>query len=246
MIIPFCHSESRKHLKHFGERNEEKGKMAKIKYDTFNAYMVRGAAFAGDWEIPVIDRVQNCIPTDLVLFTEMKKTSDTHAWVHFFTDDRRFTALWNHPTRHLSQLKRFEGVISPDFSIYRDMPLCVQLYGVYQNRAMAYWLSTQGIPVIPNVRWGDERSYAFCFEGLPTHSTVAVGSNGCLRNPQDRMDFQQGFDEMCRQLSPHTVLVYGPAPAEIFQKHIDAGIQIVPYTAEMRRIHEASSKGGLE
>ena len=206
--------------------------------------MVRGAAFSGDWEIPVIENVPRCIPEHLVLFSERNNVTDHRAWIHFFTDDRRFTALWHSPSRYLAQLKKFGGVIAPDFSVYRDMPLCVQLYSVYQNRAMTCWLSFQGIPVIPNVRWGDERSYDFCFSGIPMHSVIAVGSNGCLRDPIDRRVFQQGVDEMCHRLSPDAILVYGPAPANIFQKHIDAGIEVVSYTAEIRRIRENVTKGG--
>lgn len=210
----------------------------KSKYDSFNAYMLRGAAFDGKWEMPVIENVPNSIPAELVLFTEMRKAKTSDAWVHFYTDDRRFKSIWNAPTKHIQQLRRFKGAISPDFSVYKDMPLAMQLYGVFQNRAVAYWLTTQGIRVIPNVRWGDERSFEFCFDGLPSGSVVAVGTNGCLRNADDRALFQVGLDEMCHRLTPRVILVYGPAPEEMFNKHTEAGIQIVQYQAEMRRIHD--------
>lgn len=218
--------------------------MAKSTYDSFNAFMVRGASFTEDWEMPIIENVPYCIPKDLVLFSEAKKATVYETWVHFFTDDRRFKVVWNDPTKHVPLLQKFEGVISPDFSVYKDMPLALQIYGVYQNRAYAYWLSTQGIKVIPNVRWGDQRSYEFCFDGLPSNSVVAVGSNGCLRDADDRDLFQSGLDEMCQRINPRVVLVYGPAPKTIFGKHEDNGIQIVSYTAEMRKIHEPERKEG--
>ena len=47
-----------------------------------------------------------------------------------------------------------------------------------------------------------------------------------------------GLDEMCHRLTPQVVLVYGPAPEELFNKHTKSGIQIVQYPAEMRRVHE--------
>lgn len=218
--------------------------MMKTKYDSFNAYMLRGAGFTEKWEMPIIESVPLCIPEDLVLFSEMRKAKNCDAWVHFYTDDRRFRSIWTSPTKHLSQLRRFKGVISPDFSVYNDMPKALQIYGVFQNRAVAYWLSVQGVPVIPNVRWGDERSYEFCFDGLPANSVVAVGTNGCLRNSDDRELFRLGLDEMCRRLTPQHVLVYGPAPEDLFRKHIEAGINIVPYPAEMRRVHERKEKVG--
>lgn len=218
--------------------------MKKTKYDSFSAYMLRGAGFTEKWEMPIIEDVPICIPAELVLFSEMKKAKTCDAWVHFYTDDRRFKSIWTSPTKHLSQLRRFKGVISPDFSVYNDMPLAMQIYGVFQNRAVAYWLSTQGIPVIPNVRWGDERSYDFCFDGLPSNSVVAIGTNGCLRNPSDRELFRLGLDEMCLRLAPQIILVYGPAREDMFMRHIESGINVVQYTAEMRRVHEHETKAG--
>jgi len=37
---------------------------------------------------------------------------------------------------------------------------------MYRNRAVGYWLQSNGIDIVPNVRWSDERSYSFAFEGL--------------------------------------------------------------------------------
>lgn len=219
--------------------------MKKTKYDSFNAYMLRGAGFTEKWEMPIIENVPLSIPVELVLFSEMQRAKTSDAWVHFYTDDRRFKSIWTAPTKHLSQLRRFKGAISPDFSVYNDMPLAMQIYGVFQNRAVAYWLSTQGIPVIPNVRWGDKRSYDFCFDGLPSNSVVAVGTNGCLRNADDRMLFKSGLNEMCRRLSPAHILVYGPAPDDMFQKYIESGINVVQYPSEMRRVHEREAKAGV-
>lgn len=216
----------------------------KIKYDSFNAYMLRGAGFTKKWEMPILEDFPLYIPENLVLFSEMRKARNCDAWVHFYTDDRRFKSIWTSPTKYLSQLRRFKGVIAPDFSVYNDMPLAMQVYGVFQSRAVAYWLTTQGIPVIPNVRWGDERSYDFCFDGLPLDSVVAVGTNGCLQDAEDRKLFQLGLDEMCRRLTPRYILVYGPAPEEMFRKHIDGGINIVPYPTEMSLVHEHKKKVG--
>lgn len=243
-IISSCPRESRQHLRHLTKGNANKGKMNKSKHDSFNAYLVRGAGFDGKWEIPIIEDVPQIVPEEIILFTEMKKSHNHDAWVHFYTDDRRFNCIWNSPTKYLAQFKRFQGVISPDFSVYRDMPLSVQLYAVYRSRAVGFWLTTQGVPVIPNVRWGDERSYEFCFHGVIPNSTVAVGTNGCLQDPTDRALFRQGLDEMCHRLNPKTILVYGPTPEEMFKKHKDAGIKVVEYTAEMRRVHEAKLKEG--
>lgn len=42
---------------------------------------------------------------------------------YFSKDDFKFNRIWNNPKRYLEFLKNFKGIISPDFSLYRNMPL---------------------------------------------------------------------------------------------------------------------------
>lgn len=60
--------------------------------------------------------------------------------------------------KYIDQFKKYAGVISPDFSLYIDMPLCLQMVNVYLNRAVGCYIQRKGVKVIPNVRWGDERT----------------------------------------------------------------------------------------
>ena len=60
-------------------------------------------------------------------------------------------------------------------------PLCVQIASIYLNRAVGYYLSTQGIYVISNIRWADERTYTdelfgekVAFQGVDKHSIVLI------------------------------------------------------------------------
>ena len=53
------------------------------------------------------------------------------------------------------------------------------------NRAVGCYLQSHGVYVIPNVRWGDERSYTtvelpekFAFLGVPKNSIVSIGTYG--------------------------------------------------------------------
>ena len=82
---------------------------------------------------------------------------------HFFEDDYLFERLWRNPKIYLPILKQYNGVILPDFSLYRDMPLVMQLWNIYRSRAIGCWLQSNGIKVIPDVRFGDERTYHCCF-----------------------------------------------------------------------------------
>lgn len=46
----------------------------------------------------------------------------------------------------------------PDYSLYRDMPLSMQIWNVFRSRALGYMQSNR-VKVVPNVRFSDERTY---------------------------------------------------------------------------------------
>ena len=89
-------------------------------------------------ELPVI-RTSDLIPEKVITFSKaMSKTWDDFAcWVIFYEHDKEFARLWNKPRQYLSKLKTFKGVISPDFSLYRNMPLVMQMRNTYRGRAIA-------------------------------------------------------------------------------------------------------------
>lgn len=197
-------------------------------YDGYKAFLVEGAQFSEHYEFPVLGCRSASVPKRMLPFDKAMRAADHDCWLHFFIQDQRFECVWNNPRRYLPVFQRFEGVISPDFSIYREMPLAMQLWNTYRNRAIACWLERNGVSVIPNVRWGDERSYDFAFEGLPRGGIVAVSTNGCIRSRLDRFYFCKGLDRMLDALTPKTVINYSQTPGDIFDVCRARGATVVP------------------
>ncbi len=123
---------------------------------------------------------------------------------------------------------KFEGVITPDYSLYREMPLVMQMWNTYRNRALAFWLQNNGVNIVPNVRWGDERTYDFAFEGFAQGGTYAVCTNGCIRDKLDRYYFKKGLAKMVEVLRPNAIVNYFTAPDDIFRFCREKGIEIIP------------------
>lgn len=133
--------------------------------------------------------------------------------VHFFLDDYRFERVWNRPFKALASLKRYRMVLTPDFSLYHNWPLTLQLWNTYRSRWCGCLWQEQGLVVIPTVSWGTEESYRFCFAGIPRRSVVAVSTVGVnLRRPEIYHLFMSGYQEMVRRLEPAYVLSYGLLP----------------------------------
>lgn len=202
--------------------------------DVFNSFIVHLAVYAGIFEFPVI-RATYKIPNRLIPFSKALSSNDYDQWVHFYEDDYLFEKLWDNPQKYLDILMKFNGVILPDFSLYRDMPLVMQLWNIYRSRAIGHWLQENGITVIPNIRYGDKRTYKCCCDGIDTHCVIAVGSHGTLKNKVDRKIFVNGLESVVSRLHPTVIVVYGSAPDSIFDKYRAQGICIVSFDSEFSK-----------
>lgn len=202
------------------------------RYDVFKSELVKTAQFSPIFELPQLKPV-HFTPTNALPFEKAYSKATDKNWLHFYTHDHIFECVWDNPNRYLPVFKRIAGVITPDFSIYREMPLAMQIWNTYRNRALAFWLQREGVPIIPNIRWGDERTYAFAFEGIPKGRTVAVSTNGLLRNKLDREYFKQGLAVMIETLRPQTVVNYSRMPDDIFGPYRNNGPELIeiPYYA---------------
>lgn len=132
--------------------------------------------------------------------------------LHFFLDDYRFVRLWNRPDDYISQLKEFACVLSPDFSMFTNFPLPVQIYNHYRKHWLAAYWQEHDIKVVPTICWSDESSYDWCFDGEPMYSTVAVSAQGTQRNRDEKEMFLRGYEAMMNTLHPTTILFYGEVP----------------------------------
>lgn len=185
-----------------------------------------GAFFDGLLEIPHIKRPDKIIiPSALIPFSQRNRSDNYKEFVHFYEHDKNFATVLTAAKEHFDCLKKFQGVISPDCSLYRDMPLILQIANTYMNRAIGHYLQSKGLYVIPNIRWGDERSYTtieltekFAFLGVPKHSIVSIGTYGCIKSKENKIYFAEGLETMLEELEPEIVLVYGGMPDSIFAK----------------------------
>lgn len=140
-------------------------------------------------------------------------------FIHFYEFDIQFQGIRRTLGKRMDDFKKCGGVITPDFSIYRDRPLIVQKMNTFLNRMIGVILQKNGVYVIPNIRFGDERTYEFCCKGVPTNSIIAVGAVGCQKKKSEQELFCRGFDYVMQELKPNTVIVYGHLPSELKNKY---------------------------
>ena len=93
-----------------------------------------------------------------------------------------------------------------------------------------------GINVIPNVRWGDERTWDFAFDGIQSNAVVAVGAQGGYGNDKKTTEyFERGFVRMLEILHPQTVLCYGKISGNLMNVAEYNKVKIKTYPTEISK-----------
>lgn len=208
--------------------------------DVFGIWRFKDAVNStGKYQFPEIYGTYR-VPEALVPFSKCGKETDTqNKAVHFYEFDDKFISTINSEaklTKKLELLRRYQSVILPDCSVYRDFPLALQIYQVFQSRSVGNFLMQNGINVIPNVRWGDERTWDFAFDGIQTNAVVAVGAQGGYGNDEKTTEyFERGFVKMLEILHPQTVLCYGNISGNLMNIAEYNKVKIKTYPTEISK-----------
>ena len=180
--------------------------------DVFHASLLEKASYAGEYDFPVL-KEEHEVPRRIITFSKaLREKQNFHQWVCFYEDDFLFERIWNSPNRYLNLLSKFDGVITPDFSVYYDMPYAMQIWNIFRARTIGAWLQSKGIKVIPNIRFGDNRTFDICCDGISRHGTIVIGTLGCIKDKGYRKVFDSGVRYVAERLKPETIVFYGAVP----------------------------------
>ena len=111
--------------------------------------------------------------------------------------------------KNIDILKQYQCILSPDFSLYMDMPMPMKIWNIYRSRAIGQYYQEQGIKVIPTISWAEKETFEFCFDGIPKGSIVSISTIGVKQNKEAFKIWKQGVDELIKRINPSTILIYG-------------------------------------
>ena len=160
------------------------------------------------WQMPIIQN-NGYIPNDLIGFNYAKTSANKAAGVHFYIDDYQFERVWNYPEKYIDILIEYDCILTPDFSLYMDMPMPMKIWNVYRSRQIGAYYQSKGLTVIPTVSWAEKETFDFCFQGIPKGSIVSISTIGVKRNKDALKIWSDGVTEMIKRIEPQTILVYG-------------------------------------
>ena len=176
--------------------------------DTYNLGIMDNENVSDFWQMPIIKN-DNFIPSKLIGFNYAKTSKEKNVGIHFYLDDYQFERLWNNPEEYIDILRQYECILSPDFSLYMDMPMPMKIWNIYRSRLIGQYYQSQGIKVIPTLSWAEEETFEFCFEGIPKGSIVSISTIGVKKNKEALKIWRAGVDELIKRIEPSTILIYG-------------------------------------
>ncbi len=92
-----------------------------------------------DWGIPLLDITRQADLLDMPVETWGAKARGTKAGtLHFYTEDYRFSAIWDKPTDPLRANP--VSIVEPNYTIKASDPLALTIWHTYQKRWLSrYW-----------------------------------------------------------------------------------------------------------
>lgn len=183
------------------EKQKKKQRLVRNEFLSYNRS-------AGKYDFPIIKKQHIDInKIEFLSYVDVKKDDEENKdkTIHFFTYDWKFEKVYENAEEELEKLSQYYALLSPDFSLFTNMPLALQIESVFKNRwCGAYWQS-KGLRVIPTISWGDEKTFHFCFDGIEEGSVVAV----CTYYRENcEEEFMLGYNEMLKRIKPSMILCY--------------------------------------
>ena len=196
-----------------GYYGDERERTAEI----YNLWEYEENRAAGKYQLPTLSKTDH-VPNRLIGFNYVLSTDDPEAGIHFYIDDYQFERLWNNPHKYMERLMEFDCVLTPDFSLYMNMPMAMKIWNVYRSRLLGQLMQDHGITVIPTLQWAEEETFEFCFDGLEQGGTVSVSTIGVKQDQAATQIWNNGMDEAIKRLKPETIVVYGGDIGHDFKK----------------------------
>lgn len=176
---------------------------------TYNLDIQSRCEFTKDfWQMPIIQN-DGIIPEELLGFNYAKTSEKKNVGVHFYLDDYQFERVWNYPEKYVELFQEYDCILSPDFSLYMDMPMPMKVWNVYRSRLIGAYYQSYGIPVIPTLSWAEKETFDFCFKGIPKGSIVSISTVGVKKDKDAMKTWLDGVKEMLKTVNPKTLLIYG-------------------------------------
>lgn len=110
--------------------------------------------------------------------------------LHFYTDDYRFNAVWEHPEKIMQHQPA--QIVEPNFSLFNEMPIAFGMQAVYKKRFVARAMQERGVRVFVDLNVAP-KFYKLNMLGVPLGWKAF-----CTRGYSDRLNYLEFEYELAK------------------------------------------------
>ena len=181
-------------------------------YEINNMHLIGGIPQSAINRLPKIKAYTgpcNWIDSDFIPFSRRKVSKKRGRVVHCFEHDPFFNTFWTNMDKSIYELKDFEAVFTPDFTMFVDVPEVHNKWQLLKSRLCGARMQQVGYNVIPTITYGDATSLTWCLEGLAPNGVYGISGTGLQGCSAKLKLFQYAMRKIEEELSPIKVFVYG-------------------------------------
>ncbi len=178
---------------------------------TFNAYNLYDIdpERLTEHGMPILERCDYVPQGEFASFNYARTEEDKSKTIHFYIDDYQFERIWNAPKENIDILEEFDCILTPDFSLYTEMPLPMQIWNIFRSKLIGQMCQRRGMNVIPTLQWCYPNSYQYAFDGIEPGGVVSVSTIGVKESEDAKEIWFNGMAEAMKIIKPKAVIVYG-------------------------------------
>ncbi len=211
--------------------------------DIYGYYVMNNFESSEVFNIPMIGNFNEAYPDYIALFNHPKdfyKTEKT--CVGFYIKDKYFDdidgiyqAIIYKDVKLLKYykflLKDVKFIIAPDYSIYGNFKDCTLIHQLEKQAVVFGWMKLELNAIIyPNITYGLNHTYKWCFKNIYKGSNVALSLKGCIRNGESK-NLIDAIKFMVDEVEPKSIILYSTSYDDTSKKllsyAINKGINII-------------------
>lgn len=175
-----------------------------------DASFLKLLTFTSKHHMPLVKGYDGPIPQQLVAFYRLRGLHDiVGICPMFYTSDAKIEYVVRHFLWSITTFAKYQYVMSPDFSVYRDMPRPLQVGNLFMNKLITAIWQYYGLNVIPSVSWASMETIEEDLEGFPKHSIIGINSTGVGWDKKSKCNWIEGYRAVNDILEPSAILRYG-------------------------------------
>ena len=152
--------------------------------------------------------------------------------LNFYTEDWRFERVWAETVESIAKIVplRPAAFTSPDFSLWGDDPLAVQMWNIYRARWISRYWQAAGLKLIPSLATSTNPAcYEFAYDGLPKRPSLMsmqMRAGGYKDRAQVNAVHSE-IAELIERVNPMRLVIYGVAARNKVESTLPGGIEYI-------------------